>query len=91
MCGFFQSQSKTCYALSLIFLTGVSVLKQATKKGLTLEELERCYIIAARIVADYGDAYLPVFERMKYELEKAKKTEGLKALAIAVTKENRGH
>jgi hypothetical protein len=67
------------------------VPKQATKKGLTLEELEECYIIAARVVADYGDVYLPVFERMKNELEKARKAEGLRALAIAVTKENRGH
>jgi hypothetical protein len=65
------------------------VPKQDKKNSLTLEELERCYIIAARVVAEFGDTYLPLFERMHREVEMAKKASELKRLALAVVDENK--
>ena len=43
---------------------------------LTLAEIETAYIQAAKIVHRYGDVYLPIFERLEFELEEYKRKVG---------------
>jgi len=49
---------------------------------LTLEQIEKAYKIAARIVAMYGDDYLPVFERMHREVKEYEQKAEMKSLAL---------
>lgn len=51
-----------------------------------LEELEEAYQIAARIVVDFGDVYLPIFERIKTEIDNYNKNEAMKKLALEAVK-----
>ena len=50
----------------------------------TLEELHHLREIAAKVVALYGDAYLPIFECVHRELEMRKQQTDLKMLALKV-------
>lgn len=52
--------------------------------GITIEQLREAYQIAAEVVARYGDAYLPVFNRLHQEMEKVKEMERMKSLALNV-------
>lgn len=44
----------------------------------TFDDLLRATKIAAKVVALYGDVYLPIFKRMHTELESAKQKEAEK-------------
>ena len=58
-----------------------------TKKRNTdfsFEELEYAAKIAARIVAMYGERYLPIFNRVHDELIQAKESQNQKALALQI-------
>ncbi len=48
------------------------------------KDIEHAYKIAAKIVAMYGDTYLPVFERMHVELAKQRQDLSIKSLALQV-------
>jgi hypothetical protein len=48
----------------------------------SLEKLEHAYQIAAKVVSLYGDAYLPIFERLHLDLEDQKKNRDLKRIAL---------
>ncbi len=50
--------------------------------GLTFEEIHKLYRVAARVVAMYGDAYLPVFSRLHTEVEKINTLENIKSVAL---------
>ena len=51
---------------------------------MTAENIERAYIIMARIVRDYGDKYMPIFQRM-HEIRKAHKSnQDLKNIALQI-------
>lgn len=49
-----------------------------------IAELEFCYKKMARIVRDYGDKYLPIFERLHEELKSRKKQEEIKSIALKI-------
>jgi hypothetical protein len=53
----------------------------------TTEELQRAVKIAARIVAMYGDPYLPIFNRLHDELMKRKESSDAKAVALNLAKQ----
>lgn len=53
----------------------------------TLAELEHAKKIAARVVAMYGDIYLPIFKRLYDEVEKKKTALDMKSLALKVAAE----
>lgn len=55
----------------------------------TDEELERAYRIIAKIVHDYGDKYLPIFQRIHEEVEARKAKQGLKDIALLVAQNMR--
>lgn len=48
------------------------------------ETIELAYQIAAKIVARFGDTYLPIFERLNCELEIQNQNQHLKTLALKV-------
>lgn len=53
----------------------------------SLEQLEEGLKISARIVAQYGKEYLPVFKRLHQEVEKMKADQSKEDLAIQLAKE----
>jgi hypothetical protein len=55
-----------------------------TVNGLSSKEIREAYEIAAQLVVKYGDAHLPVFERMYKEVQNTKKKQNLKDLALFV-------
>ena len=55
-------------------------------KEISLEDLTRAVKIAARVVVLYGDVYLPIFNRLHSELEKAKENLGAKEAAIQLAR-----
>lgn len=55
-----------------------------------LEELELAYKIAAKVVALYGDAYLPIFEQLHKERMEFREKLDVKALAISVASRYNG-
>ena len=48
----------------------------------TVQEIERVLKLAAKVVALYGDAYLPTFQRINRELQLAEERESNKSLAL---------
>jgi hypothetical protein len=48
----------------------------------SIQQLERALKIAAKVVAMYGDVYLPGFIRLRDEFEKARTIEEAKSYAI---------
>lgn len=53
-------------------------------EGLTVNEIQAAYKIAAKIVAMYGDAYLPVFKRLHSEIEKINQAKSIKSIALEI-------
>jgi hypothetical protein len=51
----------------------------------SLEKIKIAYRASAKIVALYGDRYLPLFERMHEELKKVEAAFDLKTLAINIS------
>ena len=45
-------------------------------------KLKKAYLIAAKLVSKFGDAHLPVFERLHGEIISLNKNEDLKRLAF---------
>lgn len=54
---------------------------------MTSNNLSRCYYIAAKVVAEFGDTYLPVFERLHNEIQKHQEKSDIKSLALRVAEE----
>lgn len=50
----------------------------------SLSNLEKCLQIAARVVALYGDVYVPIFERVHDEVLKVRQKGYIKLLAINI-------
>jgi hypothetical protein len=50
-------------------------------------QLEKAYKIAAKIVAEHGDTYLPVFERLHNEIMQHESKRSLKELALKIRDE----
>jgi hypothetical protein len=65
-------------------------MKAKQTDSISLEDIERAYYIAARAVKEFGDVYLPTFERIHNELIERKKLQDLKAIAMAVVNINVG-
>jgi hypothetical protein len=57
-------------------------------EGITEKQLLEAYRIAAEIVSRYGDAYLPVFERLHMEVQKLNATSDLKSIALIMASSN---
>lgn len=54
--------------------------------GITERNLEEVVVLAARIVARYGDKYLPIFERLETELRNDRAGSALMSRAIELAK-----
>lgn len=48
------------------------------------ENIEKAYIVMAKIVRNYGDKYMPIFERIHQEREALKAKQDLKGIALRV-------
>jgi bacterioferritin (cytochrome b1) len=59
----------------------MSKLNEA-KNHFSIEELEHAFKIAARVVALYGETYLPIFNRLHEEVLMAKGKQNQKSLAM---------
>lgn len=57
------------------------------EKTVTDEQVDKAYSIMARIVRDYGDAYLPVFKRLHEEKEARKANFDLRNIALDVARQ----
>jgi hypothetical protein len=57
----------------------------ANKQKANTDDLEECYLKMARIVKDFGDQYLPIFERLHQEMEQRKMQQDMKAIALKLT------
>lgn len=57
------------------------------EKTVTDEQVDKAYSIMARIVRDYGDAYLPVFKRLHEEKEARKAQCDLMNIALDVARQ----
>ena len=55
-----------------------------------LNELECAYKIAARIVSNFGDAYLPTFQRLHEELQTRYRQQDLKSIALNIANNSKG-
>jgi len=53
----------------------------------TVQEIEHAMKIAAKVVAMYGDAYFPTFDRLFQEFKKAKGQESKRAQALRMAME----
>ena len=60
-------------------------------KRLTTELLEDCYRYMAFIVNEYGEHYLPIFERLDSELKSMKRREELLSKARLMAEKNNSH
>lgn len=49
-----------------------------------IEQIKRAYVIAAKIVSEYGDTYLPVFERLHQEIKMLEAQNDLKSIAFQI-------
>lgn len=47
-----------------------------------IDELEHALKIAARVVSLFGECYLPIFNRIYFELNQAKEKQDQKSLAL---------
>lgn len=57
---------------------------------MTEENIEKAYTIIAKIVVNYGDKYLPVFQRMHEIKEAYQSKQNLKNLALQVVQKSLG-
>ncbi|MFL0801420.1 MAG: hypothetical protein K6L80_13290 [Agarilytica sp.] len=57
---------------------------------LSLEQIKRAYHQAAKIVARYGDKYLPIFERLEKEYQSRKDKVKTLNRAIKIAKKHTG-
>lgn len=57
---------------------------------ITEESIEKAYSVMAKIVVNYGDKYLPVFERMHEIKEAYQSKQNLKNLALQVVQKSLG-
>lgn len=48
------------------------------------QNIEKSYVIIARIIRDYGDDYLPIFERIHEIREGYKSNQNLKNMALQI-------
>jgi hypothetical protein len=53
-----------------------------SEQNISKETIEKACLIAARVVKEFGDTYLPIFQRMHQELIKKEEEEKLKTLAM---------
>ena len=65
----------------------LDVMTQLTSEQLTLERLENAYKISAKLVALYGDIFLPFFERFHDEMALFKKREYTRSIAIDISQQ----
>src|SRR5690606_19839414 len=59
-------------------------IRMQKQKAVTDDQVEKAYSIIARIVRDYGDAYLPMFTRLHEEREARNAKSALKHIALQV-------
>jgi len=62
--------------------------KQPSGGDVTYTDLKAAYVQAAKVVAEYGDTYLPIFERLEKELKEAEKKQSAIGRALKIAKEN---
>lgn len=58
--------------------------KYATGGEVSPEDLRTAYEVAARLVGEHGDQYLPLFQRLDQEVQHQREKETLKNRALAV-------
>jgi len=56
------------------------------KGAISDELLEECYVYMAFVVKDYGDKFLPIFERLHREREKRKSQKEMLEIALSISK-----
>lgn len=61
--------------------------KSINSANITIEQIRDAYQTVAVLVAKFGDAYLPVFERLHHELKVAEQKSGLRILAKQIDDE----
>ncbi|WP_156088773.1 hypothetical protein [Mucilaginibacter pedocola] len=52
-----------------------------------IDEIKEVYLTAAKIVAIFGDVYLPIFERIHQELKLLEQKHELQSVALELAKE----
>ena len=57
-----------------------------TKDAVTIEDLESCLDIVADLVADFGKAYLPFYQRLEKALEDMHREQGALLRVLERTK-----
>ena len=62
--------------------------KKLKNDEITYQDIKDAYIEAAKIVSEYGEVYLPIFERMERELKTAEKKQSAINRAFEIAKEN---
>ena len=62
--------------------------RQSGSQEITYPDLKAAYVQAAKVVAEYGDTYLPIFERLEKELKEAEKKQSAIDRALKIAKEN---
>ncbi len=62
--------------------------QQIKKEEITYEVIEECYVFMAHIVRDYGEQYLPIFERLHVELDVYKERQKMLDKALSVSEKN---
>lgn len=59
------------------------MIHKVPREPLSDDLLQLCCEIAARVVAEHGDAYLPIFERMHHEAQARLRKQDIKAVALS--------
>mgnify|MGYP001314002769 CR=1 FL=1 len=58
--------------------------KYTNGQAVSLDDLQTAYEVAAQLVVDHGDQYLPLFERLDQEVQLRQERDTLKDRALAV-------
>ncbi|MEQ9297607.1 MAG: hypothetical protein RIF33_03540 [Cyclobacteriaceae bacterium] len=62
--------------------------RQVSNEMINVARLEKCLKTIAKVVAEHGEDYLPIFERVHAELEKKRQQQRILDMALNLANEN---
>lgn len=58
------------------------------EEEITIERLENCLVILAKVITFHGEKYLPLFERFQREIEERKRKDDIMTLVNKIANDN---
>jgi len=67
---------------------GLTTDFQHASVNIDQDTLAECLVTLAHIVKEHGDDYLPIFERIKNELDEYNHSQNIKEIALSIAEQN---